>query len=62
MNRIERLEQEWGVERYVDALGIFSRWMLGKQHPISQEQMVELRKESIDVFELFAAWMLEATE
>ena len=57
MKTQKELEQEWGLERVVTAMGILANWRQGQQHPISKEAMLELHAESEDAFELFKVRM-----
>ena len=56
------LKAEWGIERFVNALGVLSAWYIGKQHPISVEQMIELREQSDDAFTVFASRLYHLSE
>lgn len=52
----EDLEKEWGPERYFRALAdLCNWWASGVQHPVSAEQMRELRAKNPDAFKLFAS-------
>lgn len=57
MKTQKELEQEWEIERFTTAMGALSTWLVGKQHPISKEAMLELHAESEDAFELFKVRM-----
>ena len=45
-------EKKWGIERYVNALGMFSLFLLDNEHPISTEAFLKLKCEHSDAFEL----------
>lgn len=51
----DELKAEWGIERFVTALGVLAGWWAGKSHPISLEQLKDLQSKSEDALTLFGS-------
>lgn len=52
----EELQNEWGLERYVNALGILSEMSVHEHLPQTIDEMRELMQLHPDTFEIFAAY------
>ncbi len=49
------LKNEWGLERFVTAMGVLSGWMLTHSYPVSSEQLQALMNVSEDALTLFSS-------
>lgn len=59
MKTERQLKDEWGQERFVEALCALSSWYIEKGVPQSVEQIEALMKSNQDAFDVFVARMLE---
>lgn len=55
---LTELRTEWGLERYVPALGVVTGWLLGHRHPHSIDVQMELLDKSRDAYSVYLCLMM----
>lgn len=61
MKTTEQLKEEWGMERYVTALGIMTRKYISNQLN-TYEQIKEFSEKEPDAFEVFKTYIMELAD
>lgn len=57
----EQLKQEWGIERFLDAMRFLSEWYIENGQPETVDEMKELHDADLDAFEIFASRVFYAS-